>query len=429
MADSELIKDIEGVLSVETVNNSQSYFKRLSLDTAWNTDEFSDLTVPENTSVREVLESFENKILTIKYIEGIELCGYGSIRKAISADKKYGLWRFLVFAEQICNELQTYHEHDLFQLVIHPARIAIHKERFIILPTLAGVLPKIPDLLMGQNKEWLYFMAPEIIRKRGLNISELGAGDIYSIGRLFKLILSKLHKLPEVMNPTMLCTDLVEHRVYKLNESLIPLPDDLQLLINAMCELEPSMRPDLPGIIEKLKNLALDHIPSLVISEHIEKKDYHIAEEEFKAYDKNRGLASFHDLHAELLYCDLEIMKKPPGFQKAINHIDKTIGRNPENYETYLKKGELYAAFTTHKQHAMLSVDAYQHACMLSKWKPEIQEKFLNATIKLEDLNTIISTSSTIPYNKRIPKIYLIWAMSHLRFEHIEQAWTDIIRY
>lgn len=429
MAITELIHDVEGILGMEKSSDKAHYMKQLSLETAWNTDDFNDLTLPENSCVQEVRQKFEEKTLTIQYVDEIELSTYESLRKIIATEKDFGVWRILVFMDQICSYLHSFHVHELYQLVIHPARIAIHKEQFIFLPTLSGVLPGIPELLKGKQKDWIYFIAPEILRKRGLDQSDLESGDIYSLGRLFRFLRTDMKKLPELKVPTKTCTGVVEQFHYDLDETFVPIPEELFQILDKMCDPDPSERPDLQEIIDNVRTLSLAHRPSSILRSLMDKKEYAIAEAEFLSYAGQRTLSSFADLEAELIYCELQACKSPPDFPKAISHLDKTIRIYADSFEAYLLKGDLYARFTSHNQHVLLSVSAYQHACSLSNWKPEIQQKLFNAALKLDDLNKIIDTTSVIPHKNRIPGIYLLWAKSHLRFHRIDQAWDEIITY
>jgi len=429
MTDNLSIYDIEGLLIIEINNNKQRLFKHLSLEIAWNINDYTDLKLPTDSCVLEVREIFDEKIIAIKYDAGIDLLSFASLKKVIAPEKDFGIWRFLIFAEHISDYLSQFHQYDLFQLAIHPERVAIYKNKIVFLPTLSGVLPIIPEIIKYGNLKWLYFIAPEILRTRGMEIERLKSGDIFSLGRLFKLLLSDLERIPEVDAPEELITSIVEYFNFNLIEPPITLPDKILLLIEKMSAPDPNKRPELKEILQELNIFRSKFSPSSIIQLYIDKNELNEAENTFTKYNNCKSIEVFDDIEADFLFCDLMIMKNPPEFQKAINHLDKIIMLHPENFKLHLKKGDIYSKYKSHSQYILLCLSSYEKACILSEWQPDIQLKLFNASMNLDKLDKRIEAIVNIPYNKRIPYYYLILAKSFLQFGKIDSAWDEIVKF
>jgi hypothetical protein len=424
-----ILYDIEGELFVGNTDNL-IYSKQLSLEKSWNTADYGDLALPSCSCVSGIREDFDNKVLVITYKEGIQPFNYESLKKAISPQLSHGVWRFLRFADQICDCLMQFHQYDLFQLVIHPERIAFFKEAFVILPTLSGVLPPLPELLYtDKNPRWLYYVSPEIIRTRGLNIDLLKAGDIYSLGRLFQLLLGKQGTSPEVTNPVELCQAIVENADYQQNEEMIDFPGEVLSLVRSMCARDVAKRPDLEFVSHQLKELIAVNSPFHKLKIQIDREDFVNAELVYKQYTAMASLPPFSDFEVTLLYCDMLAMKDPPEYVKAINELETVIRNNPKCSAAYIKKGDIYSAYTDHSQHLLLGADAYKQGCILNEWDKNSQLKYIDTVRKLDSIEKIARYFSVIPYYLRSPYLNLIMSESYLQFGDFSSAWIEIVQY
>jgi hypothetical protein len=429
MAGSELITDIDGVLYVERIGETQTYIKKLSLETAWFADDFNDLTSPEGSCVLQVREIFDEKTLTIKYDSGIELFNFGSLKNVILPVEDFGFWRFLVFAEQLTSYLSVFHTFQLYQLVINPLRIGYFKNRFIFLPTFAGVLPPVPELIRIRDPQWFHFIAPEILRTRGIHPAMFKAGDVFSLGRMFKLLLSDMDSLPEIKTPEVLCESIVEKLDYKLSAEDKVLPQRLNLLIERMCDPDPLKRPGLSEAKGELNDLRSEYLPSSVVTEILKQKETEKAEHLCVKYIETCKLLAFRDINTDLLYCDILIARDLPDFRKALNHLDKITKYYPDNYQVHLTKGDIYQKYTTHSQHIIMAVSAYQQASIFSNWDPAIQKKLFLAASNAVTYERFINDTVIIPQNVRILEYHLIKGQVQYRFGLYEEAWDEITAY
>ena len=433
--------DLEGdLLQIGITDSANTQFvKQLSSEKLWHftpEDIYNRLSSQLVNKIK--IDLIEEKAIYLFYELGIRPLDLQQIRSYVRPEAEFRGWRISKLAVDLCVCLRDLHLNDLPQLVIHPDRIGTLNCKFTILPTLSGVMPAFRDI---QNNEatnnWLYYTAPEVLRTRGKYLDLLFAADIYSIGRILELLACFPTWTPNVNDPLAFIEILVERSEIQTPEKKgIQQLSDIENLINAMCQYDSKLRPDLEYLIDAWSKIQHSYNPIGKILHLIAANDIPKAKKGIEEIEENAKnmLFELDEKEIKLLKVELELKKKEPDFGYAIRLLDSCLRGNEKDISILTKIASIYEKFTKHSEHRTYAVEYFIKAAILDQWKDssllirafDNLKKVNNPKFQISTISSLLTELTKI--NLR-PASYSILLKAYCKMEKFELAWRTGIQY
>ncbi len=175
---------IEGQLIQTGSSAASKLVRKLRMDVVWLVDDV--MHDPLNLGAMADV-CVEGDAIALHYADGCAQAGLERLRASLRPEQSFGLWRLASLGESLCASLAEIHDQNMAQLVIHPGRIGVQDRRFMLLPTLSATMPPLGQVLADGCAQWLPFIAPEVLRRRGEG-ADLMAGDVFSLGRTLQFL-------------------------------------------------------------------------------------------------------------------------------------------------------------------------------------------------------------------------------------------------
>jgi hypothetical protein len=429
--DKQIIShDFEGNLIQFNVQPPQ-YGKELSLETAWHIDRPEDMAYSVEESIQSVKLYFKEKRLLIYYKPSVEPLNLKQLHSLLLPGTSFSDWRFAKLAIDLCESLKDLHTAEMPQLVIHPGRIGKQDNRFIILPTLACIMPPFEELKNREDTGWLHYIAPEVLRTRGNEVNRLPKSDIYSLGRTLQAFVSANWEPPVIDDPLAFIESVVES--FKCEFPPEWLPDFLPFkpVISEMCALFPEDRPSLDQLSVKFKEILNQYEPESSILRLINEKQLEPASSYLKVLREggSSGLFAcprqkFYELSAKF-----HLAQSPPDYAKAIGQFQNVLTLEPDNVGIHLQIAQTYLNFRSHPQHLLLSAASYEKAAILTDWQEDIMTHLLEVLSRLNHPEMILRVTARIPWDRRPPASFFLRAESCIALEEYFASWNETANY
>jgi hypothetical protein len=429
--DKQIIShDLEGNLIQFNVQPPQ-YGKELSLETAWHIDRPEEMEYSAEESIQSVKLYFKEKRLLIHYKPSVEPLNLKQLHSLLLPGTSFSDWRFAKLAIDLCESLKDLHTAGLPQPVIHPGRIGRQNNRFIILPTLAGIMPSFEELKNREDTGWLHYIAPEVLRTRGNEVNRLPESDIYSLGRTLQALVSADWEPPVIDDPLAFIESVVES--FKCEFPHEWLPDFLPFkpVISEMCAFFPEDRPSLDELSVKFKEIPIQYEPESSILQLINEKQLDQASSYLKALRENDSSCLFGFPRKKLyeLNAKFHLAQSPPDYAKAIGQFQNVLTLEPDNVSIHLQIAQTYSNFQSHSQHLILSAASYERAAILTDWQEYIMNRLLEVLSRLNHPETILRVSAGIPWDRRPPASFFLRAESCIALEEYFACWNETAHY
>ena len=430
MAEREqtVYQDLEGELVKLVRGQDTLYAKRLSLETAWHVGDPGDLQTLE--WVQTVEQDFSQRTMLIYYHPLAIPRNSQQVRQMLRLEGPLAAWRFARLATDICHVLESCQELGIPQILIIPERIGTFGSQFILLPTLAGVLPPFSIWFSQPKARLMPYLAPEILRTRAVQADLFSCGTVYSLGQML---------LTLITDSSM---DSMNDDYYRLAEAFVETgslnrsrewPQELNTfrsLIEKMCAFFPGERPDLTEVTQEFHTLLRKHDYKKIINDAIAEKRIGDAKNYVKDLQESQVYPVYICSQAEIYKFNAKIaLAEPsPDYQRTIDQLSKAISFEPQNALLHLEVARVYKQFTAHSQYLILAESAYAMATELSGWQPELLEEWLVVLRQLPAKKWIAQTMR-IPWDKRTESIFMLRATGLLELKQYGKAWDECADY
>lgn len=428
-----LLRELDGELKLE----GDLIIKRISLDTAWVIDVLDDLLELPDEIVVGVEENLDANHADIIYNKNLRSVTFDKLYELIAADRIFGSWRLLTTALQLTRHLQELHHYGIAQLLIHPQRICFLGDNIRLIPSLAGVLSPFPSIVDENLVGWLFYVAPEVIRTRGLNLELLFKGDVYALGQTLFSIITNQNYIIGTGDPYVLLTDLVENPQKPDGRQASGVPAAFLEILIRMCSPVFSERPHLDEVADKLQQIVneMGDVESR-LEALIEARDISAARDMLAEIEPRLGtpLAGISEADHYYYQAQLEILTAVNDHED-IGHISETIRllRKAETIESTnirvkVSLGDTYRLYSTHPNHLHMAVQAYEQALKLSGWDRSILVKWLGvfrrwkAVLFLQETLKLKSVLRPIPI-----EIFYERVQAFLDLKQPERAWDETV--
>ena len=420
--------DIDGSLVCLTGPPAEHYAKSLSTSVAWHTFEPRELQEAAPLVVRSASTDFAAALHWIHYDESIEPLDLLALRELLRLDEAGALWRVARLALAVCEQLALLHDADIPQLLVHPNRIGRDGTRFVLLPTLAGVLPPLGFALGDTGEGWLHYIAPEVLRTRAMQKELLFVGDVYAFGRTLEALSVSSGGREQPVEPFELARRRVELLERDPFGELPPLFAPLRALIDAMCAPLPSARPSLAATRQALEDIARVHDPAPRFEWHLREGDLDAARRLHRDYEQTHAERVFgtDERTLRLMSADLALMESPPDCNRAVLELERVESLSEYELDVQLRIGRAYALWTTLPRHVLLSSQAYRRAARLSDWDREIVAEWTGALIRARAIEALVSDTADVPYRARPRELVLLRARLLAASGDGSGAWSEI---
>jgi hypothetical protein len=431
MTDKRTIaRDLDGELIEVSDREGTHIGKWLSLDVAWHTNAPEDLAYWLKGLVTEVEEDWSERALLIHYVPFLKPLSRSQLQALVRPKSPLAGWRLAQLAADLCNWLERCHTADFPQAVVHPRRVGLLDGRFVLLPTLAGILPPLSELLTDGAALWLPFIAPEVLRTRGKNPALLPAGDVYALGNLLQAIAlpDRVEGLPN--DPYKAAEKVVEEGV---TARLTDWPAELGKIgavAETMMSLDPAMRPTATDAAATFRALVGQLDPERVIRTLINERALAKAEAHLETLDASQteGVFAFPPAKRHLLRADLALAQSAPDFTQAIDQLKKAESFEPRNPLIHQRIGRTYRDYADHAQHLLLADHAYQRAAVLSEWRTDVIEEWIEV-LQQRGSRQLLDRTQSIPWEKRPAVVFARRAAALLQQENHHGAWHECVDY
>ncbi len=283
MGNTLIRRDIDGELFQLWDRPPVHYGKCLPTSVAWQIFDPQDLDNVSGSAVAAVNTNLAEDCYCIHYQATLDPLNLSALRTLLPVEGAFATWRAAKLAADLCRDLKLLHEEGIPQFVIHPERVGRWQDRFALLPTLAGILPTLTELPSNALGGWLHFVAPEVLRTRGMNKELLSAGDIYSLGRLVAALTLSTWEPETAADQLTLAEQRVELSTDELTKMLEePSASDrerasLLSLLKRMCALLPEERPSLDEAVAGLDKILQSASPATRLPELIKRGENDLA--------------------------------------------------------------------------------------------------------------------------------------------------------
>jgi hypothetical protein len=420
-------QDIDGKLYHCPSEPPGHYAKALSTDVAWHVYEPVDLQDAADGVVQSVATNLGEGLHWINYRPDVEPMQLLDLRELLHSDGPLALWRATRIALKLGKDLRALHEADIYQLLLHPGRVGRLKNQLVLMPTLAGALPPLSEIVPSPGEGWLHYIAPEVLRTRAMQRSLLAGGDVYSLGRLIEAMCVSA----SVDGATLSPFELARRRVELLDRdpfgqwsaSFAPLGE----LIRAMCAPLPADRPSLDDAIGILEGLASEHAPENVFAGLQRQHAFEQARDCYRDLSEAYGDRVFdvtsRSLH--LMAADVALMQSPPDCALAVEELQEAESLNVYEADVQYRLGRAYALWSALPQNLQLSSEAYRRAAGLSGWKPAILEEWTSVLRSDSPTSALRQTDDVPPPARPRPLVELRARCLEVLGDH-EAAWDEV---
>lgn len=420
--------DVEGKL-VEVAKGGQSHLaKRLSTAMAWQVFDVQDLTNVADAVVTSVTTDLGAGYFDLHYRPGIEIFRGLRLRDDLRLESELGPWLAAGLAHDLARSLKSLHIEDVPQLVLHPERVGRIAGQFVLLPTVAGILPPLSQLRSNEVGGWLHYVAPETLRTRATDKSLLLSGDVYSWGRMLWLLCAPSWRPDLTANPQRLAEQRVEQAD---RESLPPLPAGFKSLADIWSRamaLGPSHRPSLDELLTQLAKVRDDLAPELRFAQLLREGKVAAAEQLAGELEQvhRAGIRAVPERVLHLMAADLHLARSPPDPGRAIMELD--LAESPERYEADVQErlARAYRQFTANPQHLSQSSKAYERAANFGGWKPEVLDEWVGVLQQMGDFEHAQAMLSRIPNVFHTRKVSVLLIECLLRKQEYLEAWREV---
>ena len=422
--------DVDGNL-IQIYDQPPHYAKELSLETAWHIDQPENIHYLQEEFIQSTSLHFHEKRLEIHYNPEANPLNLEQLRSLLAPNTQFYHWRFIRLAIDLCEHLKELHTAELPQPVIHPGRIAAINNRFILLPTLAGVMPPFDQLKSREDSCWLHFIAPEALRTRGNIVDMLFTADIYALGwTLYALALCdwQPHKID---NPLSFINTKVETSYRELP---MEWPQDfppLKPIINKMCAFFPEDRPTLEELSVIFKETLKQYMPDSIIQGLINEKQLDKASSCLQVLRDGQSSPLFA-IPPQRLYkleAQFHLAQSPPDYGQAIGCFQKVLTYEPNSIDIHIEIGQTYWNYHSHSQHLLLCAEAYETVGELTEWREDIVLRIMEVLSKLNNPSALVKITNRIPAHKRPKKVYSMRAESFMAIGHYMSCWLETFEF
>lgn len=430
--------DLDGNLTQTGKPPALKYSKTLSTEIAWHTDA-DTIRFGMADLVSSIEWDINEQTITIAYHPGIQPLDLQMLRQIVAPNGILGHWRICQMGVQLCEFIQRLYEVNTPQTVLHPNRIGVFKNRLIVLPSMAGPIPPFPDLENKNNSYWMYFIAPEVFRSRGLNMDMFYSAGVYSLGKIAQLLMSGPGSEPNTGDdPFRFIENLVELKTIKRVTALDINTVSLEHLINAMCAFLPEDRPNISEALEYFIKLAQEADPEPEIKRFISDSQLEKAEKAIEELTKDAesGIFYFNRINLLLLKADYELSKKTPNYGFAIAHLREALEANSNDnvVDINLRIANAYEHFTGYSENFECALKHYIAAAIVIDWgKGELLQFILGKCIslakKIKNPNKLLKILSQIPPAVRPEEIFVIQIRSYREINAFDLAWEKVMDY
>lgn len=420
--------DLEGdLLTVSREQQPPGYVKRLRLDTAWHVSDFRDLQGVDSI-VATVSEFFERNCLLIEYQTQVIPLDEARLRALLAITQPLAAWRFGRLAADLSRSLAACHAAGVPQLLVHPERVAVLERRFALLPTFAGVLPPLSDWLAGPGESWLAFIAPEVLRTRGITQQILQKGDVYALGRLLARLVAPAAESIQG-NAFALAEALVEQPAL----AFIPAggPEELTVyhpLIARMCAFDPDERPTAREAAQELQFLAQQADPATQVSEQIDAHRLPVARAMLGQLQTDQDQPGLYYPQAEtyLLCARAALAENPPSYSKAIEYYSKALQFEPRRSEIHMQLARAYLQHSDHPQHRQFAHRSYDLAVKSSGWRSDLLDEWMRV-LRIDPPDRLLKLTEDIPWERRTAEVFIGRAVSYEALGDPISAWSECV--
>lgn len=420
--------DIDGRLFKCVSDRGEYFAKALSTEVAWHTFDPQELRTTAGHVVQSVVTNFAEGLLWINYCPGTELLGFLELRDLQRLDGPLALWRTATIARALSLDLKALHDSDFYQLVIHPGRIARQGDRLTLLPTLAGILPALPEALANNSEGWLHYIAPEVLRTRGIQVPLLPAGDVFALGRLIEAMCVSSSGTGGDRDPFDLARRKIELRDPDRFGNAAPGLKPLDDLTRRMTAYLPEDRPALDEVIAGLGEIVTRSSPQDVFQASAARGDragcaacYH----DFVDASADRVFA-ITPQSLRVMAADLALNEVPPNCNEAVFELDRAEPADRYVPEIQQRLGRAYALWTQLPQHLSHSARAYRIAAGISGWSGAIVDEWVDVLQRAGDPALTLSATADVPYDKRAPAIVALRGRALLATGEPGDAWREV---
>ena len=339
-------------------------------------------------------------------------------------------WRLARLAADLTVVLEKLHEAEIFQLSIGPARIGILEDRFVLLPSFAGILPPFSADLKESSSRWLPYIAPEVLRTRGKNEALFRAGDVYALGRTLWFLLHPGTVASSIDDPLGMAEQIVESPIHVASLTSPAEFGEIAGIITPMCAPLPADRPALEEVKHAFQAAIIQLDPERAIRERIDTGQLQDAYDHLEALKAQGQESVFVCAPAKIhvLSARLAMAQVPPKYARAIDQLQKAKGYEPQNVRIYQQIGNVYRQFTSHPQHLKLAELAYRDACRLSQWRTNLVDEWLKVLEQLPP-ELLLKRTKEIPQEQRGVDVLIKRANSFLAAGRAQRAWHACIDF
>jgi hypothetical protein len=421
-------RDLEGDLLEVAEEGAIHYAKRLSLGTVWHSYVPTDLAEGMKALVSRVEQDWPNRLLLIHYQPRLRPLSAPKLRSLLPPGGPLTQWRLARLAADLCDCLGRLHTAGFPQLVVHPGRLALLDGGFALLPTLAGVLPPLSDLLPRDPEAWLPFLAPEVLRTRGKGSGLLAQGDVYALGRTLMALADPDWTQRLAADPHAAAERIVES---PSAEPPFPWPDGFETIagvVGRMCALRPEARPSAGELAATFHSLERRYDPQRAVQGLIDGRRLDDARSYLAALEAARDEAAFafpqvmiHRLRAEIA-----LAEPIPQYAAAVAELGRAKEYEPRNAEIYRRLGRVYLDFKEGPQRLQLADESYGHAARLSVWREEVIEEWLEA-LRQGPAENLLERTAQVPWERRSRALVAQRAASLLVTGDAQGAWSECV--
>ena len=420
------IDDFEGNL-IQPHDGITHYVKELSLETAFHTDLPENIQYLQEEFIQSADLHFDENRLDIHYKPGVQPLNLERLRSLLAANTPFYHWRFIKLAIDLCEHLKELHSADLPQQVIHPGRVAAMDKRFILLPTLARVMPPFDRLNNQDDVAWLHFIAPEILRTRGNDPGLFTSGDIYSLGRTLQALIMFDWQPPRLQDPFSFIKAVIETYNHEFPVEWSPDFLSFKPIIEKICAFFPEDRPTLDEVLEMFNEVLKEYNPGCIIHRLLTEKQLDQASSNLGILRESQSSPLFaippqslYKLEAQFL-----LAQSPPDYGQAIGFYQKVLHHEPNNIGIHLEIAQTYFNYRLHPQHLFLCTEAYEKAGELAEWREDIVNRLMEVLSMLGNPAKTIQVTNRIPPHKRPGPVYLLRAQSFMAIGYHMSCWRE----
>lgn len=419
--------DIDGNLFHVVGEQPQHYAKALPVAIAWHTFDVRDLADAAGDTVQSVMTDVGEGVHWIHYRADVEPLNLLALRELSHLNGPLALWRVVTLTLDLAKQLQALHEAEVPQLLIHPSRVAQHRDHVVLLATLAGVLPPLPQALTTPAEGWLHYIAPEVLRTRGMQKALLVKGDTYSLGRTVEAMCVSSSREDGITEPFEVARRRVELLQPDSFGDLSVTFERLVPVIRAMCAPLPSDRSSLSDVLKMLEVLRRELAPEVIFGEcrqqglataracHDDLKDAH-AERVFGVTPRS--------LH--LMAADVALMEMPPNCSSAILELEQAESAHEYEADVQYRMGRAYALWPTLPGHLELSAIAYKRAASRSGWKRDIVEEWTGVLRSSNNPVGALHDTEDVPLAAQPLSLVLLRGRCLFDSGEYEDAWREV---